>query len=222
MGRLSVVIALSALAALAAPADAALLRNGSFTAVANGMPKGWRLEAWARDLSTVRVEPAADGSGAVQIVNLEPNDARICQTIAVAAGAEYRISARVKTENVGLATAGALIAIEPRIADSTDVKGSQDWQYLEVRARSDERTSWEVCLRLGSYANLNTGAAWFSDVRVDLLTGPSAPTEPSRPAAAAARFVEALLRAPWTQALLPLAAGVVLAFGLGIFGRRGR
>ena len=86
------------------------------------------------------------------------------------------MSARVKTENVGLVTAGALIALEPRIADSADVKGTHDWQTLEVTATNPDQSTWDVCLRLGSYANLNIGTAWFTDVTVEQIGG-AAPAE---------------------------------------------
>ncbi len=112
----------------------------------------------------------------VRIVNRGPNDARLCQGIPVVAGASYRVSARVKTENVGLVTAGALIALEPRIADSADVKGTHDWQTLEVTATNPDQSTWDMCLRLGSYANLNIGTAWFTDVTVEQIGG-AAPAE---------------------------------------------
>lgn len=220
MGRLSAGIALLILASLGA-ADAALLQNGAFTAASDGMPAGWRLEAWARDLSDVAVESADDGAGVVRIVNRGPNDARICQTVPITPGAEYRVSARVRTENVGQATAGALIAIEPRVADSMDLKGTQDWQRLEVSARAGELTSWDVCLRLGSYANLNTGTAWFGDVRIDLVAAPPRSAEPVRPVVDLSKVLATFRGTPWMQTALPLVAGLVLAFGLGIIGRRG-
>ncbi|MCC6764116.1 MAG: hypothetical protein IT293_05580 [Deltaproteobacteria bacterium] len=222
MGRLSVARGLLLAAAAVTTAGAAPLQNGAFTAASDGMPTGWRLEAWARDLSEVGWEAAGDGSGIVRIVNRGPNDARLCQTIPVTPGASYRVSARVKTESVGLATAGALIAIEPRIADSVDVKGTQDWQRVEVSAQSGDLGSWDVCLRLGSYANLNTGTAWFADVRIDVLGGAPRAAGREWPSVGWAQMLATFRRTPWMQTALPLVAGLVLAFGLGVFGRRAR
>lgn len=221
MGRLS---ALALVLALVAPrgAEAALIQNGSFTVTAGGMPAGWRLEAWARDLTDVGWEPGEAGAGIVRIVNRGPNDARLCQSIPVSPGVAYKVSARVKTENVGTATAGALIAIEPRIADSVDVKGTQDWQRIEVSATNADASTWDVCVRLGSYANLNTGTAWFADVRVDAI-GTSLPPEGSRwPSLGLETLVVSIRQTPWVQTALPIVAGLVLAFGLGIVGRRSR
>jgi hypothetical protein len=112
-----------------------------------------------------------------------------------------------------------LIALEPRIADSTDVKGTSDWQTLEVTAENPDQTSWDVCLRLGSYANLNTGTAWFTDVNVE-QTGGSVPAEGSHwPSISFAPLVASFRQTPWLQTALPLLAGIALAFGFGIIGR---
>jgi hypothetical protein len=223
MGRLSALVVLGVLAVPAA-AGAALLQNGRFTEHAGELPDGWRLEAWARDLTEVAWEAdgRADGAGVVRIVNRGANDARLCQTIAVAAGRTYRVSARVKTADVGGTTAGALIAIEPRIADSIDLKGTQDWQTLEVTASNADQSSWDVCLRLGSYANLNTGTAWFTDVRAEQVGGPADDGGSRWPSLALGPLIASLRQTPWLQTVTPIVGGLVLAFGLGIFNRRRR
>lgn len=226
MGRLisgrGAAAALALVVLLALPAAAPALQNGRFTATSGGVPTGWRLEAWAKDQTDVGWEPGTDGNGLARIVNRGPNDARLCQTMGVTPGAEYRVTARVKTENVGQTTAGALIAIEPRIADSVDLKGTQDWQTLEVSARNQDAASWDICLRLGSYANLNTGTAWFTDVRVEVVGG-AAPTTASRwPSFGIGTMVTAFRTSSWSSTAVPLVAGLLLAFGLGIIGGRFR
>jgi hypothetical protein len=79
-----------------------------------------------------------------------------------------------------------------------------------------------MCLRLGSYANLNTGTAWFTDVRVDQIGG-SAPVEGKRGPSfniSLTPLIVAFRQTPWVQTALPLLAGLLLAYGLGIVGRR--
>jgi hypothetical protein len=224
MGRLMLVrcaaMALLASLPVSAAASAQLLQNGRFTATSGGVPTAWRLEAWAKDQTDVGWEPGTDGGGLARIVNRGPNDARLCQSISVTPGAEYRVTARVKTENVGHATAGALIAIEPRVADSVDLKGTQDWQTLEVSAKNQDAASWDVCLRLGSYANLNTGTAWFTDVRVDVVGGAAPQTGSRWPSLGIGAMVASVRTASWSATAIPLVAGLVLAFGLGVLGRR--
>src|SRR5262249_43268153 len=98
------------------------------------------------------------------------------------------------------------------IVDSSDVHGTADWQRLEVEAKAGEERQWDVCLRLGSYANLNTGTAWFTDVRVVQIGAPAVVSGPG--------IVQRTLL--WTRAgnpppaALPLVGGLLPAFGLGI------
>jgi hypothetical protein len=222
MGRLSsrrgaVAAAFACALAGAVRADAAtLIQNGGFTEGSDGVPAQWRADGWKRDLSQFEWETTPDGAGVVSITNVEPNDAHWCQTVAVQPDATYRVSARTKTRNVGRETAGALIAIEPRIADTADVRGTQDWQELTIDVAAGERTTLDVCVRLGSYANLNTGSAWFTDVRMVQLSAP-----PPRTGWLSWRPPTAWARASWFTIALPLFAGLLLAFGLGI-GRRSR
>lgn len=223
MGRLKALTvgAVLLLPMVAAAAAAPLLVNGRFTEAVDGIPNGWRPDAWNREYSEYTWEADGSAGGAVRIVNHTANDARLCQTIPVVPGGSYHVSARVKTAGVGMTTAGALIALEPRIADSPDLKGTQDWQTIDVTAESGERDSMDVCLRLGSYSNLNTGTAWFSDVRVEQVGGPapgSAPGWWSR--VSAAPLLAALRRSSWWEVAVPLLGGGLLALGLGVVGRR--
>jgi hypothetical protein len=208
MGRLiatrSAAAALVALLAWPGAATALLLQNGRFTATSGGVPTAWRLEAWAKDQTDVGWEPGTDGGGLARLVNRGPNDARLCQSVSVTPGVEYRVTARVKTENVGHSTAGALIAIEPRIA---------------VSAKNQDAASWDVCLRLGSYANLNTGTAWFTDVRIDVVGGAPPQTGSRWPSLGIGTLVASFRTSSWSSTAVPLVGGLVLAFGLGIVGR---
>jgi hypothetical protein len=214
-----VVAALAVMGLLAATAvgAATLLQNGSFAEGSGGAPTGWRADGWRRELSRFAWDELPDGTHAVTITNVEPNDAHWCQTVAVQPDATYRVSARVRTHDVGTGTAGALVAIEPRLGDTADIKGTMtDWQDLALDFGVGDRTSVDVCVRLGSYANLNTGSAVFTDVRLVELSAPPAhswlrwPTwmRSSRPL--------------WFTVGLPLVGGVILAAGLGIFRSAGR
>ena len=224
MGRLSrAALAAAALTlvatphpALAAPQGGSVLRNGTFATGAAGVPEGWRTEAWAADLSQF-VWSTEGGEGTISIVSPKPNDARWCQAIQVEPGATYRVAAQAKTADVGPSTAGALIAVEPRIADTPDVRGTSDWRTLEVVAKAGEESSWDICPRLGSYASLNTGTAWFRDVSVTLVH--AAPARPGWLSETLAGLRPT--NAPtWSALVVPLVGGVLLAFGLGVLGRR--
>jgi hypothetical protein len=201
------------------PAVAVTVRNAGFATGSEGMPAEWRTEAWSRDgVDFTWTPPESGASGSAGIRNIVPNDARWCQPVAVEPGATYRVAVRARTSGIGTAASGAHIAIEPRVADSADLRGTQDWQPLEIVARAGDESQWDVCLRLGSYANLNTGGAWFTDVTVTQIG--------AAPAAASTSAGRQLARAwEWARAsgrgaLLPLVGGALLTFGLGI-GRRG-
>jgi hypothetical protein len=225
MGRLSTLL-LGGLLLEAAVAGAApsLIQNGRFTEGAGGQPSGWHTGAWRPEIARFEWQSDAEG-GRIGILNREPNDARWCQTVAVEPGNVYRVSARIRTENVGEQAAGAFISIEPRVADSRLITGSSDWQPVEVVVRADaSATSWDVCLRLGSYGNLNTGTAWFTDVSTmvvgrDTEAAAQAPAAPRGPSAIAGVW-RAAQNAGWVTLTLPVVAGLLLAFGLGILDRR--
>jgi hypothetical protein len=205
--------AVAAMLALAPPALAAdLVRNGAFQEGAEGAPAEWRNEAWAREGVEFSWAPAAgDTVSSAGMHNVQANDSRWCQTIPVQTGATYRVSTRVRTSDIGTGASGAHIAVEPRIVDSSDVRGTADWQRLEVEAKAGEERQWDVCLRLGSYANLNTGTAWFTDVHVVQIGAPVVVSGPG--------FVQRTVL--WTRAsgfrtALPLLGGALIALGLGI------
>ena len=54
-----------------------------------------------------------------------------------------------------------------------DIKGSEDWQTIELWVKTEK---WQdritLALRLGGYSSLNTGEAWFSDIKAEAVSGP--------------------------------------------------
>jgi len=202
------------------PVAAVTVRNAGFTAGSDGLPAEWRTEAWSRDgVEFTWTPPASGASGSAEMHNVVPNDSRWCQTVAVDPGAMYRVAVRARTSDVGTTAFGAHIAIEPRVADSADLRGTQDWQPLEIAARAGDESQWDVCLRLGSYANLNTGSASFTDVSVTQIG--AAPAATSTSAGRQLARIWDWARASGRGAALPLVGGALLAYGLGVgCGRR--
>ncbi len=225
MGRLSprriaiaaaAALAVTPAAVLAVSQGASLVRNGTFTQGTGSVPEGWRTEAWGADLSQFSWSTDG-GEGTISIASPKANDARWCQTIQVEPGASYRVAARVKTSEVGASTAGAFVAIEPRIADTSDVRGTSDWRTVEIVATAGEQPNWDICPRLGSYASLNTGTAWFRDVSVTLIG--AAPAQPGWLSRSVASLRPTVIPS-WLSIVVPLAGGVLLGYGLGILRRR--
>lgn len=196
-----------------------VLANGRFIDVRNGLPTGWHPVTWVADNTIfAAMPPGDDGGGVLRIANVSGNDARLCQTVSLDPGMTYRIAATVRTEDVGTDLIGALVTVEPRVADTIDLRGTRDWQRLELTAAANGLSSWDVCLRLGSYGNLNTGTAYFRDVEVrPMFVRPTRwlPQMPSDPRA----FVRVALWSPTTAAVV---GGLLLAYGFGILGNRWR
>lgn len=193
----------------------ATLENDRFVEVHDGLPIAWHPLVWAANRTRFDVVPPSSvgGDGVLGITNEQPNDARLCQTVAIDPGATYRVSAKARTDAIGVELFGALITIEPRVADSSDLRGTQPWQELEVTAAANGLTSWEICLRLGSYGNLNTGSAYFREVTLETVTRSTHwfSTVPSDPG----YFVWAAFLSPLVSASV---GGLLLAYGLGILG----
>ena len=106
-----------------------------------------------------------------KIVNKEYNDAMFYKTIQVKPNTPYRITCKVKTENVNSETgkyyAGAQIAIKDTTECSKSVTGTSDWTELTFMFNSKNRETIEVGFRLGGYDEKVVGTAWFSDFTIE-------------------------------------------------------
>ena len=88
---------LMAAAAMCAAAEDNLIVNGGFSDMDGEMPVGWFKEMWLTDagVSLLSVESDADGNACAFVDNVDPNDARFSQTVAVEPNSIYRLSGRV-------------------------------------------------------------------------------------------------------------------------------
>lgn len=106
-----------------------------------------------------------------KIENHEYNDAMFYKTIQLKQNTPYRITCKVKTENVkneeNKYYGGAQIAIKDSIECSKSITGSSDWTELDFMFNSKNRDSVEVGFRLGGYNEKSIGIAWFSDIKIE-------------------------------------------------------
>jgi hypothetical protein len=107
---------------------------------------------------------AHSGGRAARIDSPRENDARWTQHVAVAPNTSYILSGWVKTANVGQSALGANLGLVDDWPHSADVRGTQDWTFLEVTIGSGERTELWIGARLDHWGNINTGVAWFDDL----------------------------------------------------------
>ncbi|MBN1698642.1 MAG: hypothetical protein JW881_14095 [Spirochaetales bacterium] len=142
-----------------------------------GMEQGdiawWRVWEFNKNISRfeIQTEDPYEGRYYVTIVSDEENDARLVQQVAVNENTVYKISAWVRTDNVGHADTdllGANLSIDNHFITSPDVKGTTSgWRYLELYVRPERGlTRLPVALCLGGYGSLNTGKASFDAVEV--------------------------------------------------------
>ena len=99
------------------------------------------------------------------------NDAMFFATVEVVPNTAYKVSCKVKTEDVVTqnknTNAGAHISIDGTIERSNSVVGTQDWTEITMYFNSKNRTSVNIGFRLGGYDDRCTGTAWFDNLKLE-------------------------------------------------------
>lgn len=159
-----------------------LLQNGNFGKGSEDQPDEWRTEAWINkpDAFVCHWHPPQNGApGELEVNNLQANDGRWMQPLSLGPG-WYQLSADVRTENVGTKEDGASISVMEDGIMSPEIRGTTGWQrvslYLKVGGKGADI---DVALRIGGFASLNTGRAFFRNATLVALDAPppnAAPT----------------------------------------------
>jgi hypothetical protein len=181
--RASVGLAAFFLLLIAVPNDgqaaANLLHNGNFSVGSGDSVDGWRTDAWIQSPDTTDyrwIRPQPGAPGAVEIFTHHDNDARWLQPISLSPG-WYHISAEVKTQKALTFFTGGNVSILEDGITSAEVRGDHDWARVGLFLKIGPRgADVDICLRLGGYANLTRGEAFFRDARVERVTAPAAGT----------------------------------------------
>lgn len=107
-----------------------------------------------------------------KIENTDYNDAIFYETISVTPNTPYKVTCKVKVENVesDLRTGGAHICIADDTDRSVRISGTQDWQEITFLFNSKNREKVNIGFRLGGYAERSKGTAWFSDFKIEAGT----------------------------------------------------
>lgn len=147
--------------------SANLVADGSFeTAEALEL---WRSYTWLNKQGTYSLDGsvARTGSRSVCIASASTeDDVRLARTFEVRPGASYRLSGWIRTRGVSSSNGdcGANLSIEGGFERSNSVAGDSEWMYAELYFDALERTSVDICLRLGFYGSTARGEAWFDDI----------------------------------------------------------
>lgn len=106
-----------------------------------------------------------------KIENTDYNDAMFYETVSVTPNTPYKVTCKVKVENVinenDMKSGGAHISIAGTTERSIMLLGTQDWQELTFYFNSKNREEVDVSFRLGGYDEKSKGTAWFSDFKME-------------------------------------------------------
>ena len=99
------------------------------------------------------------------------NNAAFYKEVEVKPNTAYRVTCMVKTEDVVPdkinSDGGAHIAIIEEAEVSKSIRGTTDWQKIEMYFNSKNRTSVKIGFRLGGNTGSAKGKAWFSDFKLE-------------------------------------------------------
>lgn len=106
-----------------------------------------------------------------KIESTDYNDAMISQTVNVEKNTPYKVTCKVKTEDVQNklenATGGVHICLEETQERSESITGTNDWQELAFMFNSKNNSEVNIGFRLGGYETLSKGTVWFSDFKLE-------------------------------------------------------
>jgi len=162
-------------AASPAVTSANLVVNGGFEDEELGSVAMWSTSAWVPADEAVRFFVTSDakhgGSRSFAIANLQPNDARIMQWIAVKPATVYRLSCWVYAQGVETPSIGANISVLGATVAAGDLRDTGGtWQLVELYGKTGpKQQAVAVLARLGFYGSLATGLALFDDFQVEEL-----------------------------------------------------
>lgn len=90
-----------------------------------------------------------------KIINNDYNDAMFYETIEVLPNTPYKVTCKIKTQDVKSKNentdSGAHICIAESLEKSDNIEGTKDWTEVEFYFNSKNRTQVDVGFRLGGY-----------------------------------------------------------------------
>jgi len=147
-----------------------LIKNSGFELGIGALPDFWSVSLWDKKPGTTQItwqtSSAYHGEKCISLTNHAPNDARIIQTIQVREGKIYKISCKIKTQNIGTEATGANISVLGFTDIGGDYRGTNDnWQEMAAYVRIGKGITFiEIAFGLGGYSSLNSGQVLFDDM----------------------------------------------------------
>lgn len=111
-----------------------------------------------------------EGSDCLKIVVSKPMDTSLFTSIDVKPDTNYRLSAKIKTEDVKGDAMGALLNVheiqgEDNPARTKGLKGNNDWTAVSIDFHSENRSDISINALFGGWGS-STGTAWYDDVQL--------------------------------------------------------
>ena len=168
----------SLLHARTAPAaEPNLLPNGGFeeSSATPDAPEGWVPIVYAAGPSlTWNADASREGIYSAKIEATTPNDAAWEQSVVLTPNRNYLLSGWIKTENVTHTTqavdAGANLCLMGTWIRTPALTGTNDWTYVRTVFNSGDGGRVTIGARIGYWAGVAGGTAWFDDIRITELT----------------------------------------------------
>lgn len=124
------------------------------------------LSKFERD-SNVKCEKA----NSYKIENTNYNDAMFYKTIDVIPNTPYKVTCKIKTQDVKTSKentdAGAHICIKDELTKSDNVVGTTDWTEITFYFNSKNKEKVDLGFRLGGNEDTCVGTVWFSDFTIE-------------------------------------------------------
>lgn len=106
-----------------------------------------------------------------KIENIDYNDAMFYKTIKVTPNTPYKVTCKIKTQDVKTnkdnTDAGAHICLKDGVEKSNNVLGTTDWTEITFYFNSKNKENIDLGFRLGGYEDTCIGTAWFSDFEIE-------------------------------------------------------
>ncbi|SMC40047.1 phospholipid carrier-dependent glycosyltransferase [Aristaeella lactis] len=149
-----------------------LLVNADFTEIdEDGIPEHWYTDAYYPQIGYSVFSTGKNGQegrNTVTVRNINENDARFAQTVAVEPDSLYLLSGYISADEVS-GGHGANLSVEGVYAFSEQVYDTDgEWQYIEYYGETGPEQHYiTVFARLGGYSGMCTGSAAFSGLSLE-------------------------------------------------------
>lgn len=150
------------------PAGKNLIDNGSFEEIEDGVPLDWETRTWSGDpVFEVETKDAHRGENCVKVHSQTGADASWSFEVKLKPNTEYRLSAWVKTDEIGAEGFGAQLNLHQLQYEgkSEAFRGTNDWKQVTTEFNSGQHSVLLVNCLFGGWGRA-TGTAWFDDVEL--------------------------------------------------------